>query len=157
MAMAAPYPAPGEGSRTTARGGRATGAYRGAVVNLRVLVAMTVGAVVAACGALFLGEYEFDTLLPVVAGPILGLVVAEIVVSLGGHRSATMAAIVATWVATAMVLAGHLAANGVEPIAAGAYLSAAVGAVAASARIYPWRGRSSTASHVASSTTTSRR
>jgi hypothetical protein len=108
------------------------------VVKLRVLVAMAFAALVAALGALFLGEYEFDESLPIAAGPLLGYVVAEIVVSVGHHRSRTMAAIVATWSATAVVLAGHLDANGTEPVKAGAYLSAAGAAVTAALRANAW-------------------
>lgn len=116
----------------------AAATYRVGVVNLRVLLAMTVGALVAALGALFLGEYEFDEALPIGAGPLLGLIIAEIVVSLGRHRSATMAAILAVWAATAVLLAGHLDANQVEAIKPGAYLSAALAAVAAGLRGNDW-------------------
>ena len=109
------------------------------VVRLRVLVAMALGALIALLGALFLGEYEFDEALPIVAGPLLGLVVAEIVVSIGGHRSWTMAGILAVLVGVAVLLAGHLDANQVAPVKAGAYLSAGLGAAAAAARAAPWR------------------
>ena len=113
-----------------------------AVVTIRVLVAMAVGAVVAALGAVFLGEYEFDEALPIAAGALLGLVVAEIVVSLGHHRSWTMAGILAVLVGVSIVLAGHLDAGDVEPVKAGAYLSAALGAAAAVLRTAPWGRRS---------------
>lgn len=108
------------------------------VVTIRVLVAMAVGALVAGLGALFLGEYEFDELLPIAAGVLLGLVVAEIVVSLGRHRSWTMAAILAVLVGASVLLAGHLDAGDVEPVKSGAYLSAALGAGAAALRTAPW-------------------
>ena len=111
------------------------------MVNVRVLVAMTLGALVAAIGALALGEYEFDEALPIGAGPLLGLILAEIVVSLGRHRSPTMAAILAVWAATAVLLAGHLDANGVEPIKQGAYLSAGLAALAAGLRGNRWFAR----------------
>lgn len=110
------------------------------MVSTRVLFAMALGALVATFGALFLGEYEFDELLPVVAGPLLGLVIAEIVVSIGGHRSWTMAAIVAAFAGVAVLLAGHLDANGIAPVKSGAYASAALAAVLAGARSAP-RGR----------------
>lgn len=112
-----------------------------AVVTIRVLVAMTVGALVAALGAVFLGEYEFDETLPIAAGALLGLIVAEIVVSLGRHRSWTMAGILAVLVGVAVILAGHLDADGIEPVKPGAYASAALGASAAALRTAPW-GRS---------------
>ncbi|MCO8126234.1 hypothetical protein NHL50_03330 [Acidimicrobiia bacterium EGI L10123] len=111
------------------------------MVTIRVLVAMAVGAVVAALGAVFLGEYEFDEALPIAAGALLGLVVAEIVVSLGHHRSWTMAGILAVLVGVSIVLAGHLDAGDVEPVKAGAYLSAALGAGAAALRTAPWGRR----------------
>lgn len=127
------------------------------VVNLRVLVAMTVGALVALLGALFLGEYEFDEAMPIAAGPLLAFVVAEIVVSIGRHRSRTMAAILATWGAVAVLLAGHLDSNGTDSIKTGAYVSAALAAVAAGARGNAWRAdysaRSSSRVQDASSST----
>lgn len=130
------------------------------VVNVRVLLAMTLGALVAALGALFLGEYEFDEALPIAAGPLLALVVAEIVVSIGGHRSKTMALVLASWGAVAVLLAGHLDTNGVEAIKVGAYGSAALAALAAGLRGNDWlgdyRARSSSSSQDASSTTATR-
>lgn len=110
------------------------------MVNVRVLVAMTLAALVAALGALFLGEYEFDETLPLAAGPLLGYIVAEIVVSVGKHRSRTMAGIVAVWSASAVLLAGHLDTNGTEPIKVGAYGSAAAAAVVAGLRANAWFG-----------------
>lgn len=102
---------------------------------------MTLGALVAAIGALALGEYEFDEALPIGAGPLLGLVVAEIVVSIGKHRSRTMAGILAVWAGTAVLLAGHLDANQVDAIKPGAYLSAGLAALAAGLRGNRWFGR----------------
>lgn len=109
-----------------------------AVVTVRTLVAMVLGALVATLGALFLGEYEFDETLPIAAGPLLAYIVAEIVVSLGRHRSKTMAGILALWAATAVLLAGHLDTNGTEPIKSGAYASAAAAAVVAALRGNAW-------------------
>ena len=113
------------------------------VVTIRALVAMAVGALVATLGALFLGEYEFDEALPIGAGVLLGLVVAEIVVSLGRHRSWTMAGILAVLVGVSVLLAGHRDAGDVEPVKTGAYLSASLSAVAAGLRTAPW-GRGAT-------------
>lgn len=108
------------------------------MVRLRVLGAMTLGAVVATLGALFLGEYEFDETLPIVAGPLLGLVIAEIVVSIGKVRAWGMAVMVAVGSGVAVLLAGWIDTNGVEPIKTGAYLSAGMAALAAAARAAPW-------------------
>lgn len=130
------------------------------VVTVRLLLAMTLGALVAALGALFLGEYEFDEALPIAAGPLLALVVAEIVVSIGGHRSKALALVLATWGAVAVLLAGHLDTNGVEAIKVGAYGSAALAALAAGLRGNDWRAdykaRSARGSQDASSTTATR-
>ena len=57
----------------------------------RLLIGMTLGALVAAFGALFLGEYEFDEALPIGAGVLMGYLVAEVVVSIGKHRSTGIA------------------------------------------------------------------
>lgn len=104
---------------------------------------MALGALVATLGALFLGEYEFDELLPMVSGPLLALVVAEIVVSVGDHRSWTMAGILAVVCGVSVLLAGHLDAGGVGPVRSGAYVSAGLGALAAAARAAPWGRRRS--------------
>jgi hypothetical protein len=108
------------------------------VVTVRLLVAMVLGALVAALGALFLGEYEFDEALPIAAGPLLAYIVAEIVVSVGRHRSPTLAVVLAAWSVTAVLLAGHLDANGVDPIKGGAYASAAAAGVVAFLRGNAW-------------------
>lgn len=130
------------------------------MVTIRLLVAMTIGALVAALGALFLGEYEFDEWLPIAAGPLLALIVAEIVVSVGRHRSATLAGILAVWSATAVLLAGYLDTNVNEPIKSGAYLSAGLAALAAALRANDWRAayraRSSSSEHDDSSTIATR-
>lgn len=112
------------------------------IVTLRMLGALSLGALVALLGALFLGEYEFDETLPVVAGPILGLIMAEVVVSVGGVRTRGLAVMLAVGAFIAVLLAGSIDANGVEPIKSGAYVSAALAAVAAGVRAVPWGDRS---------------
>lgn len=133
------------------------------MVTLRVLFAMTLGALVAALGALFLGEYEFDEPLPIAAGFLLGFIIAEIVVSIGHHQSKTMAAILASWAIAAVVLAGYLDTNLNEPMKPGVYLSAGLSGLAAAARGNSWlrdyraKGRSTTTAHDVRSTTDTRR
>jgi hypothetical protein len=56
-----------------------------------------------------------------------------------------MAGILAVLVGVAVLLAGHLDANQVSPVKAGAYLSAGLGAAAAAVRAAPWRQRTRTA------------
>lgn len=109
------------------------------VPTLRVLLGMTLGALVATLGALFLGEYEFDELLPILSGALLGLIVAEVVVSVGRVRNIAVALSAAAWSATAVVLAGILDANETGPIKWGAYLSAGLAGLAALARANKWR------------------
>lgn len=116
------------------------------MVTVRVLVGLSLAAVVATLGALFLGEYEFDEALPIVAGPLLGLIIAEVAVSVGKHRSTVLAVLVATYAATAVLLAGRIDSNMVEPIKTGAYLSASVAAAAAFVRANPWGRKSSSGS-----------
>lgn len=112
----------------------------------RLLLGMVLGTVIAVLGALFLGEYEFDEWLPIGAGVLLGYLVAEIVVSVGKHRSPVLAAVVATWAFTAVLLAGHLDANGVDAVKVGAYVSAVLSAAVAAARANRWRRREPVAS-----------
>lgn len=107
---------------------------------------MTVGAVVATVGALFLGEYEFDEALPIGAGVLLGYIIAEAVVSIGKQRSRALALIVASWAGAAVLLAGHLDANGNESIKAGAFLSAGASAMVAGLRAHAWFAKRKTAS-----------
>lgn len=113
----------------------------------RLLLGMTLGAVVAAMGALVLGEYEFDEALPIGAGILLGYLIAEVVVSVGRQRSRALALILASWAAAAVLLAGYLDANGNESIKVGAYLSAGASAAAAALRAHSWFTRRTTASN----------
>ena len=84
-----------------------------------------------------LGEYEFDGRVPILAGVLLGLVLSEIAVSFGKQRSWLVGGFVAFAGAAAMVLAGSLDANGVEPIKSGAYVAAGLAAVVGLLRAGP--------------------
>lgn len=101
-------------------------------------MAMMLGALIALMGGLFLGEYEFDEWLPIVSGALLGLIVAEIVVSVGRHRSVALGLVVASWSVAAVILAGIRDASADEPVKSGVYLSAALAGVAAFARAGEW-------------------
>lgn len=73
-----------------------------------------------------LGEYEFTGALPIVAGLLLGAVLAELVVSIGRERSVRVGIVVGCFGAASMLGAGFIDANGVEPVKVGAYLAAAI-------------------------------
>lgn len=105
------------------------------LVTPRLLLALTAAAVVATLAALFLGEYEFEGTLPFVAGPLLGLVVAEVLVSVGRQQHVLVAVFAALFAAAGVVLAGVIDANDVEPIKTGVWVAAALAAAAAA-----WRG-----------------
>lgn len=116
-----------------------TGSGSGSPVTMRLLAGMALGAAIATAAALFLGEYEFDGWLPYVAGLLLGLVVAEAVVSVSRQQSDAAGLFSAAASALAMLLAGFIDANGQEPIKVGAYLAAVIAAAAAAGRGRRWR------------------
>lgn len=107
------------------------------MVTIRDLAALGLAALIASLGALFLGEYEFDEALPVGAGALLGLVMGEVVVSVARRRTRVHAGLVAAMAGVAVVLAGHLDAQGLNPVRIGAYASAVLGAAAAYIRTAP--------------------
>lgn len=111
------------------------------MVKLRDLAALSLGAAIAALGALFLGEYEYDQLLPILAGPLLALLIGEVVVSVGHRREPVVAAMVAVAAAVAVILAGIIDANGVSPVKPGAYLSAVLAVAVGVWRVLPPRRR----------------
>ena len=102
---------------------------------MRRPLSLLAGASVAALGALILGEYEFVGWFPWVAGVLFGLVVAEVVVTIGAWRGTVPA------LASAVLGAGGLAwaawittGEGIEPWPATAWLAMALAAAAAVAR-----------------------
>jgi hypothetical protein len=91
----------------------------------RALFGLVLGAVVAALGALILGEYEFTGTLPWIAGVLFGLVVGEVVASVGRSRHVAVA------VASALLAFGGIAwagwidsTEGVAPVKAVVWASA---------------------------------
>jgi hypothetical protein len=86
---------------------------------------------VAVLVALFLGEYEFAGTMPYVAGPLVGMVLGEIVVSLGKDRTVLGGVLCAAIAAAAILVAGGIDANSVEPIKTGAYVAAGLASVGA--------------------------
>lgn len=103
---------------------------------IRSVGAVLVAAAAAALGALILGEYEFEGYLPFVAGPLFGLVVAELVVEIGRSRSFPLAGAAAVLAAAGIAWAGWIdSSEGLEPVKSLVWVSAALAAAAAALRV----------------------
>lgn len=95
----------------------------------------------AALAALILGEYEYVGYVPIVAGLVVGLLVAEVLVSLGRWRAWPAAALAAALSAGALVWGGWITSGkGLEPYPAWAWAGAALAALAAAVRARPTEG-----------------
>lgn len=105
---------------------------------MKRILPIVAGAAVAAFSALIVGEYEFDGILPVLAGLVLGLLVSE-AVALGGQWRGWVPAGVAAGLAAAGILWGGWidSGEGIEPYPALAWLGAAVAAAVALVRARP--------------------
>lgn len=109
---------------------------------LRPVAGLVCGGLTAALGALLLGEYELAGVMPLGAGLLVGLVVGEVVVGVGRHRSAVVALLSGALAAGSLAWAGWIdAGEGLEPVKRGAWLGAAVAAVAAAVRTRGLRAR----------------
>ncbi len=99
------------------------------------MASVLAGAGTAALGALILGEYQFSGYVPWVAGVVLGLVVAEVMVLAGRWRGWVPALAAAALSAGGLAWAGWISSGqGIEPYPLLAWVSAAVGAAAAGTR-----------------------
>lgn len=105
---------------------------------MKRILPVAAGAAVAAFGALIVGEYEFDGVLPVLAGLVLGLLVSE-AVALGGQWRGWVPAGVAAVLAAAGILWGGWidSGEGIEPYPALAWVGAGVAAIVALVRTRP--------------------
>ena len=102
---------------------------------MRQLVAVVVGATVAALGALVAGEYELRGVVALAAGAAIGLAVAEAVVLVGGAGGGLAAPSAAALGAAGTVWAGWIdSGRGLEPYPAWAWAGAA-----AAAAVAAWR------------------
>jgi hypothetical protein len=102
---------------------------------MRHVLGLLAGAVVAGVGGLIVGEYPFTGLLPLVAGVLFGMVVAEVVVAVAGHQSVALGAACAVLAACGLAYAvWDDSSFGVRPIAAVAWVGVAVAAVVAGLR-----------------------
>jgi len=115
---------------------------------VRAGAALLLAALAATLGAFLLGEYQFDGLLPLGAGVLFGAVIAEIVVEVGRRRTLPVAALAGVITAGGLLWAGWISAGeGLNPIAGGAKLAAAIGFVTAASRALDWRSLRRRARH----------
>lgn len=105
---------------------------------MKRILPVVAGAAVAAFGALIVGEYEFEGVLPVLAGLVLGLLVSE-AVALGGQWRGWVPAGVGAVLAAAGILWGGWidAGQGIEAYPWMAWVGAAVAAAVALVRTRP--------------------
>jgi hypothetical protein len=112
------------------------------VTTLRAVAGIVCGVAAAALGALILGEYEFRGTLPFVAGPLFGLVIGEVVVSIGRVRTVVAGAIASAAAFGGIVWAGWIdSSEGVEPVKALVWVAAPLAAATALVRIVGLPGR----------------
>lgn len=104
---------------------------------LRRTLALVAGALVAAASALLLGEYPFDGVLVLGSGVLVGLLVAEAVVSAGDWRGSVPGAACAVLAAAGLVWAGWIAeGHDLGRIAPEGWVAVALGAAAAGVRAW---------------------
>lgn len=108
---------------------------------MRLPLAVVAGAAVAALGALILGEYEFKGTTPYVAGVLFGLVVAEVVVTVGRRGGAALAATVGALAAGGLVWAAWISSGrDWHYVPNAAWIAVGLGAVVGGARALRWSG-----------------
>jgi hypothetical protein len=107
---------------------------------LRTVLALVAAGLVAALGALILGEYEFTGTLPWVAGPLFGLVLGEVAAGIDKARPPALA------VGTGLLAFGGIAwagwidsSDGLEPVRGVVWVSAGLAALVAVLRTWRWR------------------
>lgn len=107
----------------------------------RVGAGLLLVAVLGWLAAQVLGEYEFEGVMPFVAGPLLGLVLAEAAVAVGRWRDLSVAVFCAGVGALSLVWAGRIdSAHGLEPMAPLVWVAAALAAAVAFLRARPVGG-----------------
>lgn len=115
------------------------------VLDLRAAVSLVLAAAGCALAAVILGEYDFSGAMPYGAGVLLGLVVAEFVVSVGRLRSWLVALVTAVLVAAALGWAAWISSGeGLRPYPMGAWVAIVTGAVSSGARTFERRPRAVT-------------
>ena len=113
---------------------------RGRPITIRHTLAVVAGALVAAAAALLLGEYPFEGLLVLGSGVLVGLLVAETVISLGAWRGPVPGAACAVLAAIGLVWAGWIAeGHELGRIAPEGWVAVVLGATAGGLRAW-WPG-----------------
>lgn len=103
---------------------------------VRATLGLLLAALVSVLGALILGEYEFEGWLPLVAGLLFGLVVAEVAIEVGRRRTWPIGATAGVLAGAGLVWAGWISAGeGLAPVPGGAWIAAAIAAVVATGRV----------------------
>ena len=99
---------------------------------LRAGIGLLLGALASILGAFILGEYQFEGYLPVTAGALFGVVVAELVLEVGRRRTIGVGVVAGLEAAGGLVWAGWISGGeGLGPIPGGAWVAAGVALVAA--------------------------
>jgi hypothetical protein len=111
------------------------------VSSIRFAAALVAVALLAIVGALVLGEYEFEGSFPLLAGPVVGLVLAEAAVAIAKQRTAALGAVVAALAAGSLLGAGWIdSGEGLEPMKGLVWVAAALAAAVGGLRA-GWRGK----------------
>src|SRR4051812_25487280 len=99
-------------------------------MNWRVMLAFAAAAASCLVGALILGEYEFDGLMPFGAGVLFGLVISEMVIEIGRRRNLVVGGACAAMVAVALARAAYESSGeGLRPFPAGGWVALVLGAL----------------------------
>lgn len=107
------------------------------LLDLRTAASLVVAAAGCVLAAVILGEYDFSGAMPFGAGILLGLVVAEFVVSVGRLRSWVVALVTAALVSVALGWAAWISSGeGLRPYPTGAWIAIASGAISSAARTF---------------------
>ena len=109
-------------------------------ITIRHTLSVLAGALVAAAAALLLGEYPFEGLLVLGSGLLVGLLVAETVLSVGDWRGPVPAAACAVLAGVGLVWAGWIAeGHELGRIAPEGWAAVVLGAAAGGLRAW-WPG-----------------
>lgn len=104
---------------------------------MRRILGAALAVVGAALISFILGEYELVGLVPIVAGPVVGLLLGEAVVGIGRWRGPGAAALAAALAAASLLGAGWIDSNeGLEPYPVLAAVGAALAAAVAGGRAW---------------------
>ena len=109
-------------------------------------VRIALAGVLCAAGAVvlgfILGEYEFSLWIGLVAGLVVGFLLAELALGVAGERDWVVAGVIAVIAAGALLWAGRVDSDGgVEPYPVTAVLGAVLAAAVALWRLRPVRAR----------------